>query len=127
MPPRSAPLPASLPYAVFTRAEAKRAGVSTDRLRARDLRRLAYGLYARRDVPLTEQAILSALTRGEGGVTARGLSAARHWGFPLPRKYETWLAVPEPGTVHLTANGRPRRDSDLAMWSRQRLLPEEVV
>lgn len=101
--------------------------MSSDRLRARDLRRLTYGLYAREELPLTEQAILSALTRGDEAAAARGLSAARHWSFPLPRQHEDWSADPTPTTVHLTANGQPRRDSDLVTWNRQHLSPEEIV
>lgn len=127
MPRRSAPLPPSLPHAVFTRSEARRAGVSTDRLRARDLRRLTYGLYARKDTPLAESAILAALTRNDPVVVARGKSAARHWNFPLPRDCEAWKESPSLTTVHLTANGGPRRDSTLVRWSRQRLRPEEIV
>lgn len=127
MPRRSAPLPTTLPHPVFTRSEARRAGVSTDRLRARDLRRLTYGLYARKDTPLSEKAILAALTRNDPVVVAREQSAARHWSFPLPRDYETWKAAPELTQVHLTANGGPRRDSTLVLWNRQRLRREEIV
>lgn len=127
MPRRPAPLPPSLPHAVFTVAEARQAGVSMDRLRARDLRRLGYGLYARGDVDLLERDLLTALARNTPGVVARGLSAARYWEFPLPHAAQIWRTEPSLEPVHLAARAIPRRSTGLLKWSRQQLRDEEVV
>lgn len=124
---RPAPLPASLPHSVFTAAEAAQFGVTTDRLRAKDLRRLGYGLYARTDEVLTEVAIIGALTRSDPAVVARGVSAARLWSLPLPRPHKEWASVPHPSPIHLGAAGRTRRDTSLLRWSRQCLRDEEIV
>ncbi|MGP9539379.1 hypothetical protein ACT3SP_15325 [Brachybacterium sp. AOP43-C2-M15] len=101
--------------------------MSTDRLRARDLRRLGYGLHARIDVDLTEAAILSALTRTDPRVVARGLSAARFWKLPLPRPEQNWVTEPEITPVEVSANGHARRDTAVVRWNRQRIRPEEIV
>lgn len=127
MPRLPYPLPPSLPYAVFTAAEAKQAGVSVDRLRANDLRRLGYGIYARTDVDLTELALLTAMTRSDPLVVARGQSAARHWGFPLTQALQRWDAAPQITPVHLTAGDLVHRDTKLLRWNRQRLRAEEIV
>jgi hypothetical protein len=124
---RPAPLPSTLPYSVFTAAEAAHSGVSTDRLRAKDLRRLGYGLYARTEQELTEVAIIGALTRSDPAVVARGLSAARLWSFPLPRSHGEWAAVPRPTPIYLGAPGRTRRDTPLLRWSRQCLREDEIA
>lgn len=127
MPRRPSPLPRSLPHAVFTTAEAHRAGVGTERLRARDLRRLGYGLHARADVHLSELDILTALTRHNPMAVARGLSAARYWGLPLPWVPQQWHSEPHPTQVHLTANGNVHRSTALIRWNRQRLRAAEIV
>lgn len=101
--------------------------MSTDRLRARDLRRLGYGIYARADIELTEHAILSAVTRNDPIAVARGPSAARRWAFPLPRSLQEWKSDTEITPIHLTANGHPRRSTSLFTWSRQRVSPEAIV
>lgn len=124
---RPAPLPSSLPYSVFTAAEAAHCGVSTDRLRAKDLRRLGYGLYARIDTELTEVAIIGALTRSDPTVVALGLSAARLWSFPLPKSYQEWTAEPRPTPIRLGAPGRTRRDTPLLRWSRRCLREAEIA
>lgn len=127
MPRRPSPLPTSLPYAVFTAAEARKAGVSVDRLRAKDLRRLGYGIYTRADVDLTEYAVLTAMTRSDPLIVARGQSAARHWGFPLPWAMQTWVDTPQITPVHLTAGELVHRDTKLLRWNRQRLRGKEIV
>lgn len=119
MPRRPAPLPSSLPHAVFTVAEATEARVSIDRLRSGDLRRLGYGIYTRNDVALTEADLLMALTRTVPGAVARGLSAARYWKFPLPIRSQQWHAEPQVTPVHLTANGVAHRDTSILRWNRQ--------
>lgn len=127
MPRHPSPLPPSLPFAVFTTAEARRAGVSTDRLRAQDLRRLGYGIYVRADADLTEAAIITALTRNDPMAVVRGSSAARHWGLPLPLPVETWSVESRTTSIQMTANGHLRRDTRLVRWTRQRLRGEELV
>lgn len=126
MPRRPAPLPPSLPHAVFTIAEAIAARVSIDRLRSRDLRRLGYGIYARNDVHLTEVDLLTALTRTVPGAVARGLSAARYWKFPLPLRSQEWHADPRVTPVHLTANGVAHRDTSILLWNRQCVLDTDI-
>lgn len=111
---------------MFTVEEAKKAGVSVDRLRSKDLRRLGYGIYARDDADLAEVDLLSALTRTTPGAAARGLSAARYWKFPLPIGSQEWLARPEVTPVNLTANGLVHRDTSILLWSRQRLAGEDI-
>lgn len=124
---RPSPLPPTLPFAVFTTAEAQRAGVSTDRLRAQDLRRLGYGIHARADVELTETAIITALTRNDPMAVARGQSAARHWGLPLPRPIQAWSIGSQAASIQMTANGHVRRGTRLVHWNRQRIRDEEIV
>lgn len=121
------PIPDSLPHPVFTTAEARQAGMSSDRLRAQDLRHLAYGLHARRDVEITETAILTALTRSDPMAVARGLSAARYWALPLPWAKQSWVAEPVITPIHMTASGHVRRDTGPVRWNRQRLGREEIV
>ena len=111
---------------VFTIAEAKKAGVSIDRLRSKDLRRLGYGIYARDDVDLTEADLLTALTRSVPGAVARGLSAARYWEFPLPASSQEWLDGPKVTPVQLTGNGVVHRDTSILLWTRQRLPDSDI-
>ncbi|MEE1617804.1 hypothetical protein [Brachybacterium sp. J153] len=92
MPRRPSPIPPALPRPVFTASEARAVGVSTDRLRAQDIRRLAYGLYAVADVDLSERAVLTAITRTDPDAVVSGFSAARLLGLPLP----SWVAPPRP-------------------------------
>ena len=127
MPRTPAPRPPTQSFRVYTPAAASAAGVSTERLRARDLRRLGYGIYARTDFELTEVSVLTALTRSDPMAVVRGLSAARHWGFPLPMSHQIWVTEPRPMRVQMTANGQLRRDTKLAQWNRQRLRHEEIV
>lgn len=127
MPRHPSPLPPSLPHAVFTTSEARLAGVSIDRLRAKDLTRLGYGIYARTDASLTEAEILSAITRHDPLVVARGLSAARYWKLPLPMRRQKWEPAPRMTPIHLTADGLVHRDTKLLRWNRQRPRPEEIV
>ena len=86
MPSVPAPLPDTLPWRVFTRAEALRAGVSAERLRRSDLTRLRPGLLARRGCEPTEADIASAICRNEADAVVMGPSAARMQGIPLPQE-----------------------------------------
>lgn len=110
----SAPLPPLLHRTVFLAADAAACGVSRARLRARDILRFGQGLYAHRDLEVTEAMMAAALVRKFPGSTVSGLSAARLHGIPLP----TWLNTWEPGQpVHLSdAPGNRRRSTPLVTW-----------
>lgn len=127
MPRRPSPLPSTLPFAVFTAAEARRAGVTVDRLRATDIRRLGYGLYARADVEITEIDVLASQTRIDPLATGRSLSAARHWRFPLPLGVSEWDPDADDPAVLLTAGGHARRSTPLLRWDRRRLHPGDIA
>lgn len=103
---RPAELPAALPWPVFSRAEALRAGVPADRLRRPDLRRLRRGLYARRDAPLEEVHIAGALCRHDPDLVIVGLSAARLLKIPLTRHLESWSPEIPVEVASLRARGR---------------------
>lgn len=103
---RPAELPAALPWPVFTRAEALRAGVPEDRLRRPDLRRLRRGLYARRDAPLEEVHIAGALCRHDPDLVIVGLSAARLLKIPLTRHLERWNPEMPVEVASFRARGR---------------------
>lgn len=127
MPVLASPLPAALSPAVFTRAEALAAGASPQRLRATDVQRIARGLYARRGTPIQESDIVAALNRSAPDIVACGMTAARHWGFPLPWRSATWDDARGRHAIHLTTREARRRDTDLVTWHRLRLAPSEVA
>lgn len=103
-------LPAQLRGRVFTRAEAQAWGVGDQRLRARDIERLAHATY--RHTPLgapaawavehvdpepTRWGFLRALTRRTSKVWASHITAAEVYGLPLPHR------VRRQAKTHLTA------------------------
>lgn len=90
MPRPPAPLPATFPWKVFTRAEAARAGISVERLRRADLRKLRQGLFARTAAELVELDIVSALCRADPDAVVVGVTSARIQALPLPRHLEQW-------------------------------------
>lgn len=141
MPSRPRPLPPDLPFAAFTTEEATGLDVSSARLRASDLRSVARGLWARRDLPLTELDIVAAYCRQDPAVFAAGLTAARLWKFPLPGALSEGVVEPVRPTgqrsgrsvfrprgnsvdtrIHLATAGVRRRETALLRWS---LLPAE--
>lgn len=108
-----APLPPSFPWLVFSRAEARDAGISIGRLRRTDLCRLCEGLYARTSTELTELDIASALCRKVPDAVVVGLSAARLRAVPLPARLETWARdVP----VHLAVPGGRKVSGSVMRW-----------
>ena len=111
MPRPPAPLPATFPWNVFTRAEAARAGISVERLRRADLRRLRHGLFGRTAAELTELDIASALCRADPDAAVVGLSSARIQALPLPRHLERWS---EGAPVHVSLP-QGRRTTDRAI------------
>lgn len=127
MPRRPAPLPASLAHPVFTAAEARRLGVTIDRLRSNDLARLGYGLYARKGIELTEREVLGALLREDHQIVVSGRSAARFWEMPLPLAMEQWVAMPQMTVMDLSLQGRVRRNRPYLRWSTRPLRGEEIV
>lgn len=90
MPRPPAPLPATFPWNVFTRAEAASAGISVERLRRADLRRLRQGLFARTATELVEMDIASALCRADPGAAVVGVSSARIQALPLSLRLDQW-------------------------------------
>lgn len=115
---RPSALPPSLPWPVFTRAEAMRAGLSPDRLRRKDLENLRRGLFARRGERFGEIDLAAALCRQNTGVVIVGLSAARLLGIPMPRPLELWdRSTP----VEAATSGARRRSDALVVWHDLRL------
>lgn len=137
MPHAPRPLPASLPFAVFSTQEALALGVDVTRLRRDDLRSLAPGFWARRDRVVTEREIVGALCRKDPRAFAAGLTAARLWGFPLPGSLADQVveaptmvraSTVRPGRgpgrkridrrIHMARPGSQRRPTALLRWSR---------
>ncbi|MDN6303879.1 MAG: endonuclease domain-containing protein [Brachybacterium sp.] len=113
MPSPPAPLPDTVPWRVFTRAEALRAGVSAERLRRSDLRRLRPGLLARTGWGLTESDIAAAICRTDPSAVVVGASAARMQGIPLPQDEDSWTPeVP----VQIAIPGGRRGSDDVVRW-----------
>jgi len=81
---RPEPLPDPIRNAVFTGRQAASLGVPSDRLRARDLRRVGPGVYAHGDVVVTDLARATALRFLEPRSWLSHLSAAKHHGLWLP-------------------------------------------
>lgn len=120
---RPSPLPESLPWAVVTRAEALRAGVSPRRLRARDIEHVRPGLLARTGRDVSEAEIVSAYCRELPNGVAVGLTAARMQGLPLPSDLEA--TEPRP-MAHLSLPaGRVGSDA-VVRWHQFVLSPEEI-
>lgn len=110
---RPSALPPALPWPVFSRAEAMRAGVPVDRLRRPDLAQLRRGLYARRDLPLEEIHLAAALCRNDPQLVIVGLSAARLLGIPLPEQFERWS---EGTPVEVSTSGGRGRSDQVVRW-----------
>lgn len=89
-------LPPQLRDQPFTVAQARAAGLSRRRTRARDLSAPCHGVRAPVPSPDSLLERLRALTAVTGAVVSH-LSAAVLWGFPLP------LALANPALVHLTS------------------------
>lgn len=118
-----APLPDSVPWRVFTRSEALRAGVPAERLRRNDLTRLRTGLLARTGWGLTERDIAAAICRNDAGAVVIGLSAARMQGIPLPEDKDSWSPeVP----VQIAIPGGRRGSDDVVRWHGSVLSAGEV-
>src|SRR5699024_9287668 len=120
---RPAALPSALPWPVFSRAEALRAGVPDDRLRRPDLERLRRGLYARRDIRLDELHIAAALCRQNRDLVIVGLSAARLLRVPMPAHLERWeRGVP----VEVATSSARGRSDPVVRWHALSLAAEDI-
>ncbi|WP_394216469.1 endonuclease domain-containing protein [Brachybacterium vulturis] len=120
---RPAPLPESLPWRVFTRAEALRAGVLPGRLRRSDIARLRPGLLRRVGAPIGEADIASALCRDDPRAVVVGVSAARILGLPLPSPLETWRSgIP----VQVSIPGGAVSSDRVVRWRGLVLAPDQV-
>ena len=114
-------LPPRLQNRPFTVADARSAGLSRRRGRARDLVSPCHGVRAAASAEDNLLERLRALTVVTGAVVSY-LSAAVLWGFPLPQALEN-LAV-----VHLTSQpGRRAVRRKNVVGHEQSLTPEEVV
>ncbi|MGO4229366.1 hypothetical protein AB4Y72_10895 [Arthrobacter sp. YAF34] len=114
-------LPPHLRHRPFTVAEARTAGLSRRRTRARDLVSPCYGVRATAAIPDSLLERVHALTAVTGAVVSHQ-SAAVLWGFPLPRVVEN-LAV-----IHLTSrSGRRAVRHKNVVGHQQSLEPEEIV
>ena len=114
-------LPPQLRNQPFTVAEARAAGLSRRRTRARDLVNPCHGVRAAATTQNSLLERLRALTAVTGAVVSY-LSAAVLWGFPLPAALEN-LAV-----VHLTSDpGRRAVRYKDVVGHQQSLEPDEIV
>lgn len=120
---RPSALPPALPWPVFSRAEAVRAGVPADRLRRPDLAQLRRGLYARRDIPLEEIDLAAALCRHDPQLVIVGLSAARLLDIPLPERLERWG---EGTPVEVATSGGRGRSDQVVRWHDLSLLDGDI-
>lgn len=118
-----APLPDSVPWRVFTRAEALEAGISRERLRRSDLIRLRSGLLVRAGWELTEADIAAAVCRNDRRAVVAGLSAARMQGIPLPDGNDPWS--PD-DAVDIAIPGGRRGSDTVVRWRGLVLGAEEV-
>lgn len=124
MPRLPSPLPTALPWIVFSRAEALRAGVSSDRLKRADLETLRRGLYTKQAMTIGETDIAAALCRSDPDAVVVGPSAARILELPLPRSMETWSRG---RPVHVSVPGGRRGSDDIVRWRDLRLHSDEVL
>ncbi|MGP4031850.1 hypothetical protein [Pseudarthrobacter sp. 1C304] len=114
-------LPPELRHHPFTVAEARAAGLSRRRTRARDLATPCHGVRAPVPAPDSLLERLRALTAVTGAVVSH-LSAAVLWGFPLP------LALMNSALVHLTRDsGRRAVRYKSVVGPQQSLEPDEIV
>lgn len=110
MPPRRSPLPQGL-ATVFTVAEARAVGVSAQRLRAPDVRRLSRGVYARTGMDVTILDLARAFCSDASDVVVCGPTASELLGMPLPFRH----LARETGLLDLAASAR-RRDAPYVRW-----------
>lgn len=119
--PRPRPLPSPLLGQPFTIKEAKAAGLTRRRARAKDLASPCHGVRIPASADLTLLVRARSLALATGAVASH-LTAAALWGFPLPRCFETHEVV------HLTCRrgGRAVRRKDVR-GHQSVLLPEEII
>lgn len=120
------PLPVVLQGSVFSAAEARRLGVSAERLRRQDVVRIMPGLHASRGAVVTEARVVGALFRNDPGITAVGLTAARLWGLPLPGRLEEWTPGCGRPIELATQSVRRRRGRAEIRWRRIGFAPGDT-
>ena len=114
-------LPPRLQNQPFTVAEARAAGLSRRRTRARDLVKPCHGVRAAATTQNSLLERLRALVAVTGAVVSH-LSAAVLWGFPLP------LALEGLAFIHLTSDpGRRAVRYKNVVGHQQSLEPDEIV
>jgi len=119
----AAELPPSLRQGAFTTADVRGHGVSVERTRRLDVRRIGRGVYVPSTAVPTEEDVIAALCRTDSRIAACGLSAARLWGLPLPAPLDAW----DPGQrVEMAAPSR-RRTTESVSWKRLELSPTDVI
>lgn len=85
---------------VVSRALAQRQQIPEQALRRHDVQHPARGLYAPAGLLATEWDQAAAWARSQPGITINSLTAARYWGFRLPRRHR------ESHSVHLNRGRR---------------------
>ena len=119
--PQPSELPPHLRNQPFTVAQARSAGLSRRRTRARDLVSPCYGVRTAAATPNSVLERVHALSAVTGAVVSH-LSAAVLWGFPLPQALEN-LTV-----VHLTSRpGQRAVRHKNVVGHQQSLEPEEIA
>jgi hypothetical protein len=119
--PRPRPLPPPLSGQPFTIKQAKAAGLTRRRSRARDLASPCHGVRIPASADLTLLVRARSLALATGAVASH-LTAAALWGFPLPRCFDTHVVV------HLTCRPGARAGRRKDVRGHQAvLMPEEIV
>lgn len=121
MPRRPRPLPGSLPWKVFTAAEARAAGVLPGRLRGRDIARIDRGLYGRLDLPGSPSDVPGQSTRAKGSAG----STVRHAPSPAVDDPTTLAETPDPAAPCSPASLQIREED--VIRALQRADPDALV
>ena len=91
-------MPAFDPTVPFTRADARRAGVSETELRGPSYRRLFYDLYVAAHLPVTPRLLgRAAVSMSAAGSVVSHHTAGRMWDGVVPDHPATHVSVPSPG------------------------------
>ncbi|OCA95896.1 Uncharacterised protein [Actinobaculum suis] len=110
---------------VFSIAEAFKHGVSPRMLRSPLIKRVSRGFYALAATTVTELDLLAAFARRFPQAVVCHASAARFWGFPLPRRIKPW----EEG-VHIclrVTTKKRRKITNGVRWSYGKVPKRDVV
>ncbi len=119
----AAELPPPLRAGAFSAQELRRHGVSVERARRRDIRRLGRGIYVHAAATPTEEDVIAAYCRADSHAAACGFSAARLWRLPLPAPFDTWV----PGQRVEMAGSSHRRTTESVSWRHLELSKADLV